>query len=68
MKVVVDGDRCQGHGRCYTLSPHFQIDDFDGHAYTDGDVPPELEESVRSAVAGCPERAIVVVDDGPGGR
>jgi ferredoxin len=64
MKVTVDAERCQGHGRCYAQSPHFQIEDFDGHAYVDDEhVPPDLETSVRMAARGCPERAIVVVDD-----
>lgn len=63
MKVVVDETLCQGHGRCYAVSAHFQIDDFDGHAYVlSADVPVALEESVRRAAAGCPERAIVTID------
>lgn len=66
MRVVVEPTRCQGHGRCYSVSEHFQIDDFDGHGYTEGDVPIGLEASVRSAILACPEQAILIVENTPG--
>ncbi len=61
MKVTVDDERCQGHARCWSISPEvFDLDD-EGHATVVlADVPPELEGSVRQAVRNCPERAIAI--------
>ena len=62
MKVRVDSEKCQGHNRCYALAPElFDVDDY-GQAVVlgDGDVPPELEEKARLAVANCPEFAITL--------
>lgn len=61
MKVAVDDDRCRGHAVCCSLCPEvFTLTD-DGYAVAQTPVvPPEFEEAVRSAVAGCPERAITM--------
>ena len=62
MRVTVDGEKCQGHNRCYALAPElFDVDDF-GQAVVigDGTVTPELEEKARLAVANCPEYAIEI--------
>lgn len=62
MRVKVDGDKCQGHNRCFSLAPElFDVDDY-GYATEigDGEVPPELEEKARLAVANCPEYAITI--------
>ena len=61
MKVVVDPERCQGHGRCYDLAPDVFAADDDGYATLlapDGEVAPEHEAQARAAAANCPERAI----------
>jgi ferredoxin len=60
MRVVIDAERCTGHGRCYTLAPHvFEADDRGlGLVIGDGEVGPEFEQEARSAVANCPEHAI----------
>jgi ferredoxin len=62
MKVHVDPDKCQGHNRCYALAPElFDVDDLgNAHEIGDGDVPPELEDGARLAVANCPEYAISI--------
>ena len=62
MKVHVDPDRCEGHGRCYaTAAELFEADDIgNGHEVGDGTVPAGLDEKARLAVANCPEQAIVV--------
>jgi ferredoxin len=67
MKVHVDPDRCQGHGRCYALAPDlFEADDLgDGSERGDGDVAGDLEERARTAVANCPEQAITIEEDTP---
>jgi ferredoxin len=65
MRVQVDSEKCQGHNRCYSIAPElFDVDDF-GQASVigDGQVPPEMVEKARLAIANCPERAISVIDD-----
>ena len=64
MKVVVDHERCQGHGRCYDLAPEVFGADDDGYVelLVPGDVPADLEGKARLAVNNCPERAISTVD------
>jgi ferredoxin len=62
MKVRIVASLCQGHGMCILANREvFSLDDDDGHAYvTQADVPPDLEEAVRQAERGCPERAIEI--------
>ena len=69
MRVRVDGEKCQGHNRCFSLAPElFELDDLGySHERNDGTVPPGLEEKARLAVANCPERAISIEDEGPAG-
>jgi len=64
MKVVVDEDRCRGHGMCLTLCPDvFSMTD-DGYAVADpAEVTPDLEVAVRDAMTNCPEQAIVETND-----
>jgi len=65
--VRIDADRCQGHGRCYALSPDvFGADDL-GHgevllAEADG----EAADDARVAAANCPEEAVIVSETGDG--
>jgi ferredoxin len=64
MQVKVDGEKCQGHNRCYALAPElFDVDDY-GQAVVigDGTVTPELEAKARLALANCPEFAITIED------
>jgi ferredoxin len=65
VKVTVDGARCTGHGRCYTLAPAvFDCDD-EGYSLERDvpiDVPEEHEEATRVALHACPERAISVAE------
>ena len=66
MKVWVDGEKCQGHNRCYALAPElFDVDDY-GQAVVigDGSVSPDLEDKARLAVANCPEYAIGIEEQG----
>jgi ferredoxin len=69
MKVHVDAELCQGHGRCYATAPEvFEPDDLgNGHEVGDGTVPAGLEDKARRGVANCPERAITIdgtIEDG----
>jgi ferredoxin len=62
VKVHVDMEKCQGHGRCYDLAPDVFGADDEGYAelLVTGDVPAELEQQARAAEANCPERAITL--------
>jgi ferredoxin len=62
MQVRVDPDVCQGHTLCALAAPQiFLLREEDGHAYVESpDVPAELEDQVRKAVATCPEGAISI--------
>lgn len=63
-KVVLDHERCTGHGRCYALSPSLFADDDAGFALLrgDGDVPADKAGDARRAVTACPEQAITLED------
>ncbi|HUA40972.1 MAG TPA: ferredoxin [Streptosporangiaceae bacterium] len=60
MKLHIDSERCQGHGRCYDLAPDLFGDDDEGFGQVlgDGVVPADRVRDARLAVANCPERAI----------
>jgi len=59
-RVHVDPDKCQGHNRCYSVSPDlFDLDDLGMSSEIGaGTVPAELIGKARLAVANCPEHAI----------
>jgi ferredoxin len=61
VKVMVDEDRCRGHGVCCTTCPEvFTLTD-DGYSVAlDAEIPAGSEEAARSAADSCPERAITV--------
>jgi ferredoxin len=62
VKVQIDPERCQGHGRCYDLAPSLFGDDEEGYGQVlgDGTVRPDQEREARLAVVNCPEHAIEV--------
>ena len=62
MKVQINPERCQGHGRCYDLAPSLFGDDEEGYGQVlgDGTVSPDAEREARLAVVNCPEHAIEV--------
>jgi ferredoxin len=66
MKVHVDEERCEGHGRCYALAPSvFEPDEVgNGQAIGDGTVAAGDEDRARLAAANCPEQAITIDEDG----
>jgi ferredoxin len=65
MRIAVDAEKCQGHARCYALSPQlFSVDDYGQASVTnDGTVPPEFEGAAHLAIANCPEMAITATND-----
>ncbi|MET0144731.1 MAG: ferredoxin [Ilumatobacteraceae bacterium] len=63
MKVIVDIEMCQGHGRCNALAPEvFPLDEVGYCAITEAEVPVELESAAHIGAGACPERAITIVD------
>lgn len=67
-RLVVDGDRCQGHNRCASLAPElFAIDDLGFASAAGPSVPRDAMEKARLAVRNCPEFAIRLVRTGADG-
>jgi len=66
MKVQINPELCQGHGRCYDLAPGLFADDDEGYGQVlgDGVVPPEEERGARLAALNCPEHAIELAEEG----
>jgi ferredoxin len=65
MKLLINTELCQGHGRCYDLAPDLfgEDDEGFGQVLDDGIVAPEAEREARLAVANCPEHAIELVEE-----
>ena len=64
MRIVLDSEKCQGHGRCYMLAPELFDADDEGYSVLEvtGDVPAELAGKARLAMDNCPEYAITIED------
>ncbi|MBV8982326.1 MAG: ferredoxin [Acidimicrobiia bacterium] len=62
MRISIDLERCEGHGRCYSLAPALvEPDDIgNGCVVGDGNVPPDQMDNARQAEANCPERAVIL--------
>src|ERR1700677_1513600 len=59
VKIVLDAQRCTGHGRCYSLAPELFDSDDEGHSVVlASEVPAGLESQARLAVQNCPETCI----------
>lgn len=66
MKITVNGDRCMGHGRCYTLASELLSYDDEGYVTIRGellDVPIDQLAAAREAVASCPEQAVELIEN-----
>jgi ferredoxin len=65
VKLQINSETCQGHGRCYDLAPDLfgEDDEGFGQVLDDGIVPPDREREARLAVANCPERAIELLEE-----
>jgi ferredoxin len=66
VKVQINPECCQGHGRCYDLAPALFGEDDEGYGQVlgDGVVPQEAEHDARLAVLNCPEHAIELLEEG----
>lgn len=61
MRVRIDTERCQGHGRCYALAPEVFGADEEGFAEVLADpVPNDAEDRAVLAERNCPEGAVSV--------
>jgi ferredoxin len=59
MRVSIDPDLCEANAVCEALVPEvFAVDDSDELTIKVSEVPPELAERVRGAVASCPKMAL----------
>jgi ferredoxin len=63
-RVHVDPGKCQGHNRCYSVSPDlFELDELGMSSEVGaGVVPAALISQARLAVANCPEHAISLTE------
>ena len=64
-RVHVDPEKCQGHNRCYSISPElFDLDELGMSSEIGaGLVPADLITKARLAVANCPEHAISLTEE-----
>jgi ferredoxin len=61
VKIRLEADLCQGHGRCYSLAPDlFDSDDLGHCVLLVEDVPADREQDARIGVDNCPEQALVI--------
>ena len=65
MKVRINPELCQGHGRCYDLAPGLFGADDEGYGQVlgNGIVAPEAEHDADLAVLNCPEQAIQLLEE-----
>ena len=64
MKIKVKNDICQGHARCYAVSPALFVLDDSGYIVPgDIDVPKGHELLARRGARACPERALEIAED-----
>jgi ferredoxin len=64
MRISVDAEQCNGHGRCYTVSPEAYAPDDEGYCAGRGrsrDIPAGLEAAARAGARACPEGAITIM-------
>jgi len=63
VRIVLDPEKCQGHGRCYSLAPDlFDADDFGHCVLLMDEVPEGRLEAARSGADNCPEQALTLED------
>ncbi len=59
MKVVVNADKCEGHGKCEKAAPAvFKLGDDDVSRVLVDDVPESQRGQVDAAIRLCPRQAI----------
>lgn len=65
MRLRLDRQACQGHGRCYALAPELFDCDDEGYSVltVTGDLAPGQLEAAQRAAANCPEFAITLEEE-----
>lgn len=62
MRIVVDRDKCDGHGMCQAMAPdYFELDDDDVLTVLDAEPPESERGTVHAAVQACPALALSLV-------
>jgi ferredoxin len=64
MRISVDAEQCNGHGRCYTISPDVYAPDDEGFCAGRGrsrEIPAGSEAAARAGAQACPEGAITIM-------
>ena len=60
-RVLLDAERCTGHGRCYTLAPDvFDADEVGHCVLLLQDVTGDLAAAAKTGEQNCPESAITL--------
>lgn len=64
MKVTVNADLCEGHGRCQSAAPEvFRLGENDQAEVLQAHPPEELRAKLERAVRLCPRQAIAITGD-----
>ncbi|MCF8588933.1 ferredoxin [Gordonia sp. HY285] len=65
MIISIAGEKCTGHGRCYSVADRLLTDDDDGFVVERGtswEVADGLHDEAAAAAKACPEGAISIRD------
>ena len=65
MKLLIAGDVCMGHGRCYGVAPDIVTYDDEGFPTIRDEliaVPDDRVAAAEEVAATCPEEAISIID------
>ena len=66
MRILVDGEQCVGHGRCYSVSPEVFEPDDEGFCAGQGlvrEIPAGQEAEATAGAQACPAGAIGIIKD-----
>jgi len=65
VRVQIDSERCQGHGRCYDLAPQLFTEDEEGYGQVlgEGKVSADDEHQAQLAFSNCPENAVQILEE-----
>jgi ferredoxin len=62
MRIIVEHDRCEGHGLCELTAPQVYELDEDGMVHVNhAEMPPELETSAEAGAHMCPVAALRIL-------
>jgi ferredoxin len=66
--ISIDGGKCMGHGRCYSVATGLLSDDEEGFVAQRGrtwQIPDGQLSEARLAADACPEGAITILEAAP---